>query len=77
MTKHILEVSGFSSRCGTCGQSADPHEETHGTMLGYGATNGQPGCGVRWTHIASYYAYPGMADRLKAMRPDLIVECVD
>lgn len=64
----VLEIGTWSSRCGACSKSANPHEETHTTVLGYGGPH-PPGCGVRWTHVQA--TYTGMDDRVAALRPDL------
>ena len=66
-----LIVSGTSSKCGVCGKGADPHEERHITVLGWGGQE-KNGCGVRWTHITTSYIGGGIEDATKEMRPDLI-----
>lgn len=68
-----LFINLSDSRCGACGKNADPHQTTHDTQLGWARP--QPaGCGVRWTHVSSYY--PDMDGflyaRIRSMRPDLI-----
>lgn len=65
----VLEVSGWSSRCGACRRGASPEEKAHDTIREYGPDNGKPGCGAVFTHITSEYT--GIALRLKEMRPDL------
>lgn len=69
MNRHgpTLIVSGFSSDCGACGRSANPHQASHDVLLGYGPTNGNPGCGVTWTHIVFT-----TGDNSPDFRPDLI-----
>lgn len=66
MNESTLHVGGWSSRCGACGKSCDPHSETHDVVLGYGPERGSPGCGARWTQVSSDY---GMD--LSDFRPDL------
>jgi hypothetical protein len=66
-----LIVSSSSSKCGTCGRGADPNEETHKTVLGWGADLGE-GCGVHFTHITSGYVGPDVETATRALRPDLI-----
>lgn len=48
-----------------------PIQRPHGKTLEMSPDNGLPGCGVEWTHVASHYG-PAFADRIKAMRPDLL-----
>ena len=71
--QHILQVDRNTSRCGDCGKQAFPHEKTHAKLAGYGPTNGDPGCGVEWTHIAPVCIYAGVDTALAEMRPDLIL----
>ena len=69
---HTLVVNLNDSRCGACGQSADPSELTHATRLGY-----QPGagCGERYVFVTTDYSDTGgLYDRVRAMRPDLTAE---
>jgi len=56
-----LLIGGWSSLCNACGESADPGEETHATILGYDMTkNGTAGCGIRWTHVYHEYGESNM-----------------
>lgn len=65
-------VGGFSSRCNACGKDVSPEATTHDVLLGYGPQNGEPGCGIKFTHIYSVYMHGGAEQRVAAMRPDLI-----
>jgi hypothetical protein len=71
VTEAVLIVDRWSSECGACGRSANPREETHATLLGYGEQNGKPGCGARFTSIRSAGFYPGDKEATMAVRPDL------
>lgn len=66
-----LIISGWSSRCNACRKGANPYDKTHTTVLGYGVSEGEVGCGVRWTHVASDMALPKGENMVAAMRPDL------
>lgn len=66
-----LLVGSYSSYCNNCGLSANPSEKTHSILLGYGPTNGDPGCGIEWTHVFSEYAGTEAEEATKEMRPDL------
>lgn len=64
----ILYVNLHSSRCGACNQNADPDETFHDNRDMRGE-----GCGRMFTHVSSDYSdFPGLHDRIRAMRPDLI-----
>jgi hypothetical protein len=66
----ILFVNRSESRCGSCNGGADPHEESHKTLLGWFAVNDAlEGCGERYTAVSSDYW--GMEADLAALRPDL------
>lgn len=67
----VLIIGSWSSRCGTCGKDADPHQRIHAVLLGYGSQNGQPGCMVEWDAVTSEYDAPNNVAAVKAMRPDL------
>ena len=67
-----LIIDRSDTKCGVCGESADYHDKSHGKMLGYAATNGRPGCGAVWTHVASNYVGLNMKELNKELRPDLI-----
>ena len=71
MSRVVLWVDRWSSRCGACGRSADPKQETHAVQLGYGPENGSPGCGARFEAIASEFVGAGVDEAVRAMRPDL------
>jgi hypothetical protein len=65
-----LIIGQSSSFCLECGESASPSQRGHFTMLGYGPTNGQPGCGRIWTGMAA--DNPLIPDEiLRDLRPDL------
>lgn len=67
-----LVVGGWTSKCGACGRSADPEEATHQTRPGgYSGRGSRPGCGARFTAVATEYTGQGPANATKAMRPDL------
>lgn len=63
----VLIINRSDSKCGVCGGNALPDQQTHETCPDWRET--KPGCGVRWTHLSSYYV--GM-ESVKGMRPDLI-----
>lgn len=67
----VLVIGSWSSACGKCNGSADPYDDGHNTMLGYGDSNGRPGCGEKWTAVTSAYGDKGAIDATKRMRPDL------
>jgi hypothetical protein len=69
---NILLIDRWQSYCGICGWEASMYDEAHTTLLGFGSQNGSPGCGVRWTHVASKSYYPGADNRVQELRPDLI-----
>ena len=65
-----LIIHAWESECGDCHKSAKMSEEGHYTLLGYGPTNGDPGCGAIFWDMAA--GHPDIDDAtLKACRPDL------
>lgn len=64
--KRALVINRFESKCGACGQPADPGEKGHIHQLGY-----QPGegCGFTWVYVTSDYT--NMEEAVTEMRPDL------
>lgn len=68
-----LYINKSESRCGACNGGADPHEESHITLLGWRARNDKmQGCGVTYTAVSSdYFNFPGLVEQIKEMRPDL------
>lgn len=64
-----LLIGSWSSSCNNCGSQVLPDHETHDEISGYGPA-GRPGCGIRFTHIASEYG-PIFDKVSKSMRPDL------
>jgi hypothetical protein len=70
--QHVLHVGTWSSKCGDCGRGCNPNEERHLKILGY-LKNPGDGCGVRWTHITSDYYGTGIDDKMREMRPDLVL----
>jgi hypothetical protein len=64
-----LLIGRNESSCNACGGAADLNARSHDVLLGYGPSNGQPGCGVTWTHVAA--TYTGTEDAVRQMRPDL------
>lgn len=69
LNKPILLIGSSSSDCGMCGKGANPYAKTHDRIMAYGPNNGEPGCGVEWTQVTSFYY--GVEDIVKQMRPDL------
>lgn len=68
---NILVIGTWSSKCENCGMGCDPHEKSHQTVLSYSKElSEQPGCGISYTHVTTYYA--GAAEIVKRMRPDLV-----
>lgn len=67
--RRTLIINRNDSKCGNCQGSCNPDEKRHDTKLGYGDTNGEPGCRAYWQYVSSEYT--GMEERLKEMRPDL------
>jgi hypothetical protein len=64
-----LMIGGWSSTCNNCGKSCNPRSTTHDVILGYDMSqNGNPGCGIEWTHVFSEY---GHGETVQRMRPDL------
>ena len=85
-TTHVstLMVETSRTKCGACGQGADPNAEEHLTAVGYGADYPAAGCGARFTAISTDTDIPRDAVRdavralLHNMRPDLpIVDAFD
>lgn len=70
-----LIIGDFYSRCGVCGDGADPTEREHRTVLGgspAGMTGPGVGCGVTWTHVtAAADSLAGAERRIRKARPDL------
>lgn len=60
-----LNIEGYRSTCGNCGQEADFHESSH--------RMGGKGCGVTWLYVTTPYFSPsGETGRgVAALRPDL------
>lgn len=75
MRQETLFINKSDSFCGACGKPANPAEETHETVWGYGGLRNdkwaQKGCGVRWTHVGSEYRGGGIESAVRNMRPDL------
>lgn len=67
----LLVINRSDSRCGECGKPCDPHAKAHDVLLGWGPTNGDPGCGAEWDRVGSDYAGPDMEAAVRRMRPDL------
>lgn len=65
----ILIADSWSSSCSKCEQDADPKEERHSTVLGYGGATA--GCGARFVAIASSMIGEDVKTLTKALRPDL------
>ncbi|GEM_PF-6605155 len=64
-----LHINLSNSRCGNCGEGADPTSKTHDKCLGYGD---QPkGCGIEWKYVTTDYSGGDIEKRIKEMRPDL------
>lgn len=70
MNINILNIGLWHSRCENCGIECDPSEKEHKTNLGQEEVRKEPGCGVTYTHVTTYYI--GLEERIKIMRPDLI-----
>lgn len=66
--REVLFINMWESRCGNCGKSTLPHNDTHEEISGYGG--GGKGCGVTWTHVSSDYG-PRLKDAALSVRPDL------
>lgn len=66
-----LVVDRWSSSCGDCGKAANPASKTHDILLGWGPTNGDPGCGVEWENVTSNYVGMAMEEAIRNLRPDL------
>ncbi len=68
-----LYINKSESRCGACNKGCDPYEESHITLLGWFATNDKmKGCGAEFDSVSSdYVGFPGLAEAIKEMRPDL------
>lgn len=69
MNEATLYINKSDSRCGACGKSADPYEESHISGDWYNDKR-LMGCGVIFTSVASDYTHIGPED-ISAMRPDL------
>ncbi len=73
--RETLFINKSDSYCGSCGKSANPHEETHETVWGFPGLRddkwSQKGCGVRWTAVSSEYVGLNAEQWCKEMRPDL------
>jgi hypothetical protein len=63
-----LIVSDWYSNCSACGQQVLPESQSHDTISGYGPS--RPGCGARFTAIATHYR-DITPEILHDMRPDL------
>lgn len=50
-----ISIGSCESRCLGCGKSADPSDDGHTTIYGYGEQNGTPGCGEPWTAVRIGY----------------------
>jgi hypothetical protein len=68
-----LYIDKSDSTCGACGKGADPYEESHITLVGWHAINGQTkGCGAVYDAVSSHYSFlGGLEERIEEMRPDL------
>jgi hypothetical protein len=53
LMSNALVVNRSDSRCGACGEGANPNERTHSRILNWGDKG--PGCGAVWTHVTSDY----------------------
>lgn len=62
-----LLVGSTSSSCNNCSRNVLPDSEVHDIVAGYGG--GEPGCGIRFTHVTNEYV--GQAEVVREMRPDL------
>lgn len=54
-----LMIGSSSSQCSSCKRDADPGEEGHYTLLGYGPDNGKRGCMEPWTDAMLVYYWAG------------------
>lgn len=70
--KVILIINRSDSKCGNCGQGANPREIAHDTIIEYSPNTGRPGCKAKFTHVESHYVGLDMKTRCLEMRPDLI-----
>jgi hypothetical protein len=61
---------GDSSSCSLCGAGANPAEERHTTVIGYGVTDEQ-GCQARFVAIGALNRYEGDEEAMHSIRPDL------
>lgn len=69
---NILYINPSDSRCGACGQGANPNEKQHDTVFEYSPNTGRPGCGAKYDAVSSHYVnFEGSYDGIKKMRPDL------
>ena len=66
-----LYINRSDSLCGTCGLGADPSEQGHKTLLGYGVQRDSGGCGAVWTKVSTQAYGSGIEEAAQTMRPDL------
>lgn len=71
--ENTLVVNTWSSECYACKRAADPNELRHETILpGYSNRPVEPGCGIEWKYVMSYYRGVGIRESVERQWPYLI-----